>query len=114
MSDVWVEEFFYFGNACWPSDVTYRHNGDKLQVKVELPLKLSEVENRRFSSSVTENVETFLTKYIDTEFIVFNGYKAVNSPNQPDVSPSLFLVGWCDVSTVEGWEQYALDKRIGS
>lgn len=114
MSNDWIEEFFYFGNACWPSDATYRHNGDKLQVKVELPVKLNETEKRNFSSTVNEKIENFIQEYIDVEFVVFNGYKATNSPNQPNVPPSLFIIGWYDISTKEGWKQYELDKKIGS
>lgn len=34
--DNWTYEFFYFGNAVWPSDATWRHDGDRYQYMVEL------------------------------------------------------------------------------
>lgn len=32
----WTYEFFYFGNGGWPSDATWRHDGDRYQYMVEL------------------------------------------------------------------------------
>lgn len=32
----WTYEFFYFGNGVWPSDATWRHDGDRYEYQVEL------------------------------------------------------------------------------
>lgn len=109
----WVEELFYFGNSNYPSDATYRHRGNELQIRVELNIKISAKEGSKSFYGSGNGVKEFVANYIDVHFSVHDGYKAVNSAGQPYVAPRVFLLGWKDMSSPEGWEQYNRDKKYG-
>lgn len=105
----WTEEDFYFGNGTWPSEATYRHSGDRLQVRAELYLRLSEAENGRRYLADVDKVPAFMATYTDCQLQVSSGYVTNEGRLQ---APSLFLIGWKEVTDEEGRRRYEEDKRV--
>lgn len=107
MSDnEWVEEFFYFGNAMYPSDATYRRKGSILEKRYEFEVFLTPVPERdNIYKGDFENYEDFLKVCHDITVSVIN--------NRNNRAPSLYLLGWVTIDTPEGLARYEEDKKYG-
>jgi len=114
-ADGWIEEFYYFGNANWPSDATYRRKGDVLQCRVEMQIHLEAKDDDGSKTYLgsAEKVADFLQKYVDVKFHVGDGYEVNPAYGGGHVPPNLFIIGWVDWSTPEQLKRYEEDKRIG-
>lgn len=105
----WTEESFYFGSANWPSEATYRHSGDRLQVRIDLSLRLHEAEGGRKYLADIDRVPGFMATYIDCQLQVSSGYVTNEGRLQ---APSLWLFGWQEVTDEAGRRRYEEDKRV--
>lgn len=113
----WREESFYFGNANYPSDATYRRDGERLQIRVEMPIPLQRDGNIRYKANMSyrpdfsdESVTDFLAKYQDCEILVHDSYQLASGKTQP---PSLFVTGWQELTTEEDKTNYFQNKLDG-
>lgn len=106
----WTEELCYLGNMEY---VMYRTAGDTVQVRVELPINLNEVVAERGIKKYhgsTEEARDFILTYRDNEIVLHPGYLA--GPNGAAyVPPSLFIIGWKDLTSPQELAQYESDKQ---
>lgn len=94
----WQVEYFYFGNFDWPSDRTYRTNGEQIQYRVEKVLPLTLHEGTSLYDASADNVAEFLAQYLDCQFIVADSYDVLDGSRQ---APYLWLIGWKELSEEE-------------
>lgn len=110
----WTEESFYFGSAVYPSEATYRRSGGVIHARVEKWIELDGTAKGDSTGSPyvgsAEGLLEFVSTYFDCQFLVHPGYVAVNGGGLY-VPPSLYVVGWKDVSSAEGLQQYERDKN---
>lgn len=115
----WKVEEFYFGNPVWPSHAIYRSDGERLQIRMEMYLPLTQInsESKTYRTDPNykdrennESIDDFLARHQDCEFHVHDGYIATNGGGQY-VPPSLFLIGWKEIIGVDGQQQYEDDKK---
>lgn len=113
----WRVESFYFGNAMTPSDRTYRRSGERLQVREEMAIPLTRYQARTYRTSIDyrpewrdESVLDFLNRYQDCELEVSDGYEDMRAY----MEPGLFVLGWNEVTSNEGRNQYVKDKLDGA
>jgi len=110
--DLWVEESFYFGNANYPSDATYRSRGNRKQKKVEKSLVMRDVDGRYgYQRSEPEGVTEFLNTYLNCEFLLADGHEIRKEYGGGRTKPVLWLVGWYELTTPEDFEYYERDKE---
>lgn len=96
----WTLEELYFGNANYPSETTYRHNGDRLQIRVEQELRFAKEEDNLFMyERNTDGIADFLKTYLDCTIAIFHGNNG----------PTVWLRGWEDIKTAEGRKRYRED-----
>jgi hypothetical protein len=112
-SEQWHEVFCYFGNANWPSNATYRESadGERVQYRMELNLKLEPIESpiKEYGADPAE-VADFLAKYQDCQFIVHDSYEVQEAFGGGRVAPSLFLIGWKELTEPEELAEFQSDK----
>ncbi len=105
VSGGWVEEFFYFGNAVWPSDATWRTRGDELQERVSIYIDSfsGDPESEAVWDEVLEKVLAFEQKWgalLDTEPLLIGDH--------------MYVIGWWDATGNADYRQkYLDDKRDG-
>lgn len=90
----WSTQFFYFGNAVWPSSATYRTSGERIQLRIELDLGLASEDNLKYVCG-TEKVVDFIKTYSDCSFELIASSE-----------PGLFLVGWHELESDEERARY--------
>ena len=105
----WTEEEYYFGNANYPSDTTYRRSRDRLQVRVEYPVNLERSTDQHSFTGNVDGVAQFLSDYQDIQLLI---YPSRTSSRGTPVAPALYLIGWEEVDTQEGRRRYELDKKF--
>jgi hypothetical protein len=106
----WQEEFFYFGNANWPSDATYRTSGERLQLRVELGLQLVKNETTGQYVADTSEVADFLAAYNDCSIVVRDSHKVHGGGRS---EPTIWVMGWKELTTEEDRAEYLRDKAMG-
>lgn len=102
----WTEEEFYFGNACTPSWVTYRSSGERLQVRAERQLQLRSTDD--LQNYVADLAPEFLTRFTDHQLLVMKGGQSLDG-SVP--IPSLYLIGWQEITDPDDRERYERDKK---
>jgi hypothetical protein len=105
---VWVEEEFYFGNGCTPSWVTYRRSGERVQVREEQSLRLEPTDDPSSYAANLGGKAEFFVKYSDCQLLVMKGRQNEDGGWSP---PSLYLIGWRELTDKVDFEQYERDKR---
>ncbi len=110
---VWQEEFFYFGNANWPSDATYRVSGERIQFRVEKSIELTRADNGQLTAGTGE-LAAFLNAFEDSGLIVADSYQIRSAAAGDRTEPKLWIVGWQELTTDEEKAQYLKDKAISN
>lgn len=117
----WTVEEFYFGNANTPSWAIYRNSGERLQRQIEMPLPLALVKPDGGQYEADLDVKTpwttmstvdFLGRYQDCKILIQDSYPLGNGDRRQP--PSLWLIGWEEVTTPEGRLEYEADKKDGT
>jgi len=109
----WREEFFYFGNANWPSDATYRTSGERIQLRIEKGLPLTKNESRGQYVADASEVAEFLSLYEDCSFLVADSHEVLEQYGGGRTEPVLWVVGWKELTNDEERATYHQDKAFG-
>jgi hypothetical protein len=102
----WTIEEFYFGNAVYPSYVTYRTCGDRLQVRDELEMRLSEDDGHYLAD--VDKLPDFTARHVDCQVMLL---KSMSIGTEKLCIPALYLIGWRELTTEEEKKFYERDKR---
>lgn len=106
----WIIEIYYFGSAVWPSDVTYRTSGERIQSKVEREISLARTAVAGQFQADPGKITEFLSHYEDCSFLVTDSYEMEGGDR---AQPHIRLAGWQELSTAADKAEYEADKRDG-
>lgn len=103
----WTLEEMYFGLMEFS---TYRTYGDRVQYRVEKGLRLTQrLDVTSQYTAGTDEIAEFIATHIDCEFVVARGYTANNGEF---VAPSLWIVGWIELTSEEELQGYRRAKEV--
>ena len=100
----WQHESYYFSNACWPSDVSYRRDGERLQVQIEMVVPVT--YSITSSTAEVRLAPDVLAQLSELEEVTLT----LDTAERYTLT---YVRGWAEVTTEEGRQQYADDVRVG-
>ncbi|MEO6761753.1 MAG: hypothetical protein ABI220_05300 [Candidatus Saccharimonadales bacterium] len=109
----WQEEFFYFGNANYPSDATYRTSGERIQLQIEKGLPLTKKEGSSQFTADASEVTEFLATHEDCSLLVADSHEVHEQYGGGRTEPVLWVIGWKELTSDEERAGYLEDKAIG-
>lgn len=99
----WQIQECYFGNSIDPSGATYRTDGERVQMRTQMPLEVRDFQGKIVSPDLDE-VEDFLAKSSEWEFC-----------EREDIPRGeafrAYIAGWRELTAEDDLQQYLKDVR---
>lgn len=108
MKPNWQIQECYFGNACYPSWVIYRTDGERVQVRIDRSVT-TQASSEPYDIGPNE-VKKFLEEFQDCYFEVHLGRQTHDGQSTP---PTLYVIGWAELVTQEQMDIYKKDLEDG-